>query len=177
MPKGSLLRIGRPIAMVMTSLAVTLVGLPASASATVTTVPAYGIITISDPGTGPRATWTYDGAFDCSFSTSGPGGAPSSATVTCTPSQTVEGTVAFNCPGMILSRTTATVVGARASCESTLDLGIGTSAAAEANLGPVDFAIVCEAYNVSVLVPPYSVECNEPALPTTVSSLIPVPTG
>jgi hypothetical protein len=170
-------RVHHRIAIVTATLALTLVGLPATARADVTTLPAYGLITISDPGTGPRATWTYDGSFDCTFSTSGPGGAPSSAIVTCTPSQSLRGTIAFNCPGMILSRATATVVGARASCDSTLDIGIGTSAVADANLGPVDFAIICEAYNVGVLVPPYSVTCNEPAVPTGVSSLIPVPTG
>lgn len=171
------LRVGRRVATVMASLALALVGLPASAHATVTTVPAYGSITISDPGTGPRASWTYDGSFDCNFSTTGPGGAASTATVTCTISQNVEGVVAFNCPLMILSRSTLTAVGARASCDSTLDMGIGTSGTAFANLGRLDFSIICEAYDVGVLVPPYSVTCDEPGLPGGALSLTSTVTG
>ena len=168
-------KFGRLIAAVATALTVTFVGMPAT-SAAETSVPAYGMITISDPGTGVRATWTYDGLFDCTFSTNGPAGAASTATVTCTPSQNA-GETQFSCPLMIVQRTTPTVVGARASCESTLDMGVGTSGAASANLGPVDFAIVCEAYNFGVLVPPYSVSCDEPGLPSVTSSLTSEVTG
>lgn len=73
---------------------------------------------------------------------------------------------------MILTRTTLTVVGARARCGSTLDMGVGTSGAATANLGHVDVGITCEAYvDFGVLVAPYSVTCNEPGLPTLDTSL------
>jgi hypothetical protein len=78
---------------------------------------------------------------------------------------------------MIVSRTTASVVGARASCASTLDMGVGSSGSAAANLGLVDFAIVCEAYSFAVLVPPYTVSCNEPGLPNALAALTSTVTG
>lgn len=167
----------RRLAPLVAALAIGITGLPATAGSVAdTVVPAYGIITISDPGTGPRATWTYDGLFDCSLSITGPAGAASSATVTCTLSQNA-GSTRFDCPLMIVSRQTPSVVGARASCESTLDMGVGTAGAASANLGFVNYAIVCEAYSFGVLVPPYTVSCDEPGLPDALSSLIPKVTG
>ncbi len=148
-------------------IAVTFVGLP-GAHAT-SDVPAYGSITITDEGFGPRATWTYDGILSCSFSSNGPAGVASSAKVTC---DVGEGSLSLNCPLMIVSRTTLTVVGARATCGSTLDMGVGTSGAASANLGHVYPSLVCEAYvDYGVLVAPYSVTCNEPGLPTIGASL------
>jgi hypothetical protein len=132
-------------------------------------IPAYGSITISDEGFGPRATWTYDGLLFCDFSSNGPGGVASIATVFCYAEQSG---VSLNCPQMIVTRTTLTVVGARAGCGGTLDMGVGTSGAAAANLGHVDVGITCEAYvNYGVLVAPYSVTCNEPGLPTLGTSL------
>ena len=168
-------RIGRIIAATTVALATTLAGMPASSADSTTAVPAYGTITISDPGTGVRATWSYDGLFSCTFSTNGPAGFASTATVVCIPSNTE--TIHFSCPAMIVSRSTLSVVGARSSCERTLDMGVGTSGSAEADLGPVDSSIVCEAYNVGVLVPPYTVTCWEPGLPDAISSLIHKVTG
>jgi len=56
-------------------------------------------------------------------------------------------------------------------------MGVGTSGGASANLGFVNYAIVCEAYSFGVLVPPYTVSCDEPGLPDALSSLIPKVTG
>jgi hypothetical protein len=143
-------------------LATTFVGMPAATAQT--DVPAYGSITISDQGLGPRTTWTYDDLLDCGSTSDGPRGVPQIITVTCYADQSP---LSFSCPLMIVTRTTSTVVGARATCGSTLDMGVGTSGVALANLGHVSFAIICEAYvDVGVLVPPYSVTCNEPGLPT-----------
>jgi hypothetical protein len=157
-------------------VAVTLVGMPA---ATAQDIPAYGHITITDAGLGPRATWTYDGVLNCSFTTNGPAGVASRATVTCrVPGGEGGGLATLNCPLMILSRTTLSVVGARASCGNTLDMGVGTTATASANLGHVYSAITCEAYmDFGVLVAPYTVTCNEPGLPTLDTSLASVATA
>ncbi|MDQ1699712.1 MAG: hypothetical protein QOG34_1575 [Frankiaceae bacterium] len=153
----------RLLAGVLALLAVTVVAPPA-AHATDTAVPAYGSITISDVGTGPRATWTYDGVLDCVSSWTGPTGVPQSVKVECFLGQTVP--AALGCPEMIVMRTTATVVGARATCSRTLDLGVGTTAATSADLGDVEYEIACEAYvDYGVLVPPYTVTCDEPGLP------------
>lgn len=136
---------------------------PAPASATTTDVPAYGLIMISDTGSGPRALWTYDGLLSCTFTVTGPGGVPADAIVRCDASQSP---VSLGCPRMVVSRATATEVGARATCATTLDMGVGTSGEASANLGHVYDDITCEAYvDIGVLVPPYSVTCDEPGLP------------
>lgn len=159
------IRLGRRIATTAAVFAVSFVGMPGGTARA--DVPAYGSITISDAGLGPRWTWTYDGLLSCDSQVQGPGGVPQVITVTCYAGQS---SVSLNCPLMIVSRTTLTVVGARATCGSTLDMGVGTSGAASANLGHVSVAIVCAAYvNYGVLVPPYSVTCNEPGLPTGAS--------
>ncbi len=167
MTKNSRIRFGRRVAAAAAVIAVTCVGMPGASAAQ--DIPAYGSITITDAGLGPRATWTYDGLLSCSSATQGPGGVPQIVTVSCYAGQSA---VSLNCPLMIVSRTTLTVVGARATCGTTLDMGVGTSGAASGNLGHVSFAIVCEAYvDFGVLVPPYSVTCNEPGLPTLGTSL------
>jgi hypothetical protein len=128
-------------------------------------VPAYGTITITDPGTGPRATWTYDGLLDCGWDVSGTGGVPQTIRVFCTVPQ--EGGLSLSCPLMVVSRVTLSVVGARAACGSTVDMGVGTSATTTANLGHVYRQIECAAYvDYGVLVPPYTVTCTEPGLPS-----------
>ena len=168
MRKNSRTWLARRVAAAAAVTAVTFVGMP---GASAQDVPAYGIITISDQGLGPRTTWTYDGLLDCRSETVGPGGLPQIVTVTCYASQSE--VVGLNCPLMIVTRVTASVVGARARCGSTLDMGIGTTGAATANLGHVSVAIVCEAYmDFGVLVPPYTVTCNEPGLPAVSSSLV-----
>lgn len=151
-------------------LALSLGGVP-SATAQAAEIPAYGSITISDEGFGARAKWTYDGInIGCESTTNGPGGVPQIVTVRCRPAE--GGGLTFACPRMVVTRTTGTVVGARASCDSTLDMGIGTSGTATADLGPLRFFLTCEAYMDSgVLVPPYSVTCAEPGLPTLDASL------
>ncbi|HVF04410.1 MAG TPA: hypothetical protein VNA20_06195 [Frankiaceae bacterium] len=162
----SRIRIRRRVAAAAAVVAVTCVGMP---GASAQDVPAYGTITIIDQGFGPRATWTYDGVLSCYFSTNGPAGVASIARVFC---NAMQSPVSLNCPLMIVTRTTLTVVGARARCGSTLDMGVGTSGAASANLGHVDVGITCEAYVVyGVLVAPYSVTCNEPGPPTFDTSL------
>jgi hypothetical protein len=154
----------RVVAVITALLATTSGGLPAAHASGMADVPAYGSITITDPGTGPRESWTYDGVLDCTTYTRGPSGAPQSIKVTCNVSQGVISDL--DCPLMVVSRWTQSVVGARATCATTLDMGVGTSGMAEANLGHVYDAITCEAYvNVGVLVPPYSVTCDEPGLP------------
>ena len=160
-------RLGRRVAAATTVIAAMFMGMPAANAEP--DVPAYGSITISDQGFGPRATWTYDGVLDCRSAIQGPGGLAQIVTVTC---YAIQSPLSFNCPLMIVTRVTATVVGARARCGRTLDMGVGTTGAASANLGHVDVAITCEAYmDFGVLVPPYSVTCNEPGLPTIDSSL------
>jgi hypothetical protein len=157
--------LGRRVAAAAAVIAVMFAGMPGASAET--DVPAYGSITIADAGLGPRATWTYDGLLDCGSLEQGPGGVPQVVTVTCYAGQSA---VSLSCPLMIVTRTTLTVVGARATCGSTLDMGVGTSGAASANLGHVSFAIVCVAYvDFGVLVPPYSVTCNEPGLPIAAS--------
>jgi hypothetical protein len=178
MLKRNLVRTGRRVAAVLAAVVLPFAGITPAVSAAAaagagatTVVPAYGVITITDDGLGPRATWTYDGVLDCTFTTQGPGGVPAQATVVCSRGQEIS-VAELNCPLMIVSRTTATVVGARASCDRTLDMGVGTSGAASANLGNVTYSIVCEAYvDAGVLVPPYTVTCNEPGLPTLTSPL------
>jgi hypothetical protein len=127
-------------------------------------VPAYGTITIADAGLGPRATWTYDGVLDCRFTTAGPAGVVSRATVTC---WTTELTPSLNCSLMVLQRSGIGVAGGRATCDTTIDTGVTTNnVVTTGDLGHVYVAIICVAYvNNGVLVPPYSVSCTEPGLP------------
>ena len=161
-------RLGRSVSAATAAIALTFVGMPGASAAT--DVPAYGNITISDQGLGPRPTWTYDGLLDCKWWVEGPGGVPQVVTVTCYVTQYTP--VSLTCPLMVVTRTTLTVVGARARCGSTLDMGVGTSGAASGNLGHVTIGIICEAYvDFGVLVPPYSVTCNEPGLPGIGTSL------
>jgi hypothetical protein len=141
------------------------VGLPPASGET--KVPAYGVITISDEGFGPHVTWSYESGvdLDCTSSWTGPNGVPQVVTVRCAVAQTT-GPI-FDCPLMIVSRTTDSVVGARASCDDTLEMGVGTTGTSSANLGPITDALTCAAYvDAGVLVPPYSVTCDEPGLPT-----------
>lgn len=136
----------------------------AGSRAPVPTLAAYGSILISDTGTGPQAAWSYGGVFSCQFSTSGPPGAVTDAKVTCTLQSSPP---SWYCPAMVVFRTTASVVGARASCDQTLDLGVGGTGWAIAALGDVVSTITCEAYVTSgALTPPYSVWCDEPGWPT-----------
>jgi len=155
----------RTIRAGLAALALALGGVP-GASAQAADVPANGVITITNQGFGLTATWTYDGAtIDCEMTTDGPGGVPQIASVKCKP---VQGNVlTYSCPLMVVTRTTATVVGARARCEHTLDMGIGTSGAATANLGRLQTSLFCEAYvDSGVLVPPFTVTCSDPGLPS-----------
>ena len=152
------------LAVVTVLLAMPLGGVPAAHAASEADVPAYGSITISNTGNGVQTTWTYDGVLNCRAESTGPSGVPASVKVTCEVGQGLVSNLA--CPLMVVSRMTDSVVGARASCATTLDMGVGTSGMAEANLGHVYDAIICEAYvNAGVLVPPYSVTCSEPGLP------------
>jgi hypothetical protein len=159
------------LAAVLAAVIVTVGVAPAPAGAQ-TELSAEGTITISDAGFGPHTTWTYTDGVDltCRSSWTGPNGVPQDIKVTCTPGQTL-GQV-FNCPLMAVSRATASFVGARASCTDTLEMGVGTTGFASADLGPLGAALTCEAYvQVGVLLPPYSVTCAEPGLPTVGSSL------
>lgn len=146
--------------------------LPGAATASQTTrVPAYGGITITDNGFGPRATWTYDGVLSCDWKVSGLGGIAQRVTVECL---AVQSALDLYCPRMVVTRMTATVVGAKASCASTLDMGVGTSGTASAHLGDVRYAITCVAYmDVGVLVPPYVVTCADPGLPHPLDRRVP----
>ncbi|MDQ1711321.1 MAG: hypothetical protein QOE45_771 [Frankiaceae bacterium] len=135
-------------------------------------IPAYGSITISDDGTGFVPVWTYDPAlWDCSTEVVGPFQAPSAVTVTCRAPGLAEQS-AFGCPLMILTTHTsglAARAGGRAECTTSIDTGVisGVNTAVRSgNLGHAE-AITCTAYTNSVaLIPPYSVTCNEPGLPT-----------
>lgn len=160
----------RTVRAVLAVLALSLAGVP-TATAHAAEIPAYGSITISDEGFGLRTTWTYDGVnIGCSSRSSGPGGVPQIVTVECRPAE--GGGLTFACPRMVVTRTTTTVVGARASCDTTLDMGVGTSGTASANLGVLRVLLICEAYmDTGVLVAPYTVTCAEPGLPTLDASL------
>jgi hypothetical protein len=153
---------GRRISAAAAVVTMAIVGMPGAHAAT--DVPADGSITISDHGFGPRTTWTYDGLLDCRSDSDGPEGIPQIVTVYCYAEQSP---VSLSCPLMIVTRTTATVVGARATCGSTLDMGVGTSGVASGDLGHVSVMITCAAYvDFGVLVAPYSVTCTEPGLPS-----------
>jgi len=136
----------------------------ASSRAPVPPLPAYGGIVIRDTGTGPQAAWSYGGVFSCQFSTTGSPGALTDAKVTCTLNNPPS---SWYCPAMVIYRSTTTTVGARASCDQTLDLGVGGNGWGAANLGNLTSTITCEAYvNSGALTPPYFVWCTEPGLPT-----------
>jgi hypothetical protein len=159
----------RPIVSVLTTVAVAIAmavadGRPAEA----VDVPAYGIITITNHGTGFVPTWTYDPAFWlCTTEVQGQFNAPTAVVVTCRASEGFS----FSCPHMIVTTHTeglAARAGGRATCTSTLDTGIISgvnTAEREGDLGHV-FSVVCTAYSDIPLIPPYTVTCNEPGLPT-----------
>lgn len=137
-----------------------------------TDVPAYGSITITNQGTGVAAEWTYDPQlWDCGTDIVGPFNAPTSVIVTCV-AKTQESPVDFTCPLMVLTVHTqglAARAGGRAKCTGTLDTGVISginSAQRNGNLGRAA-AVTCTAYTNSVaLIPPYTVTCAEPGLPT-----------
>jgi len=154
----------RVIAVVAALMATTAGGVPAAHASGTADVPAYGSITISNTGDGVQTAWTYDGLLYCRSESSGPAGTPQSVKVICDVSQGVISNL--DCPLMVVSRWTQSVVGARATCATTLDMGVGTTGMAEDDLGHVYDAITCEAYvDVGVLIPPYTVTCSEPGLP------------
>lgn len=163
----------RRLATLIAVLALFVLGLPANANAGVD-APAAGTIIISDSGFGIQWWWSYGGDISCQFSANGPAGVASLAQVTCDASQ---GLVSRACPMMVVTRTTETWVGARASCDSVLDMGVGSSGVARANLGHVYSTIICQAYvDYGVLTPPYSVTCDEPG-PPTMNTALTTPAG
>ena len=133
-------------------------------------VPAYGLITISNSGTGFVVAATYDDSvsWSCETTVQGQFTAPTAIIETCFAYQ---GT-SFTCPLMVLTVHTGAPVsraGGRASCTSQLDTGIISGANSAQRTGDLGRAlkIVCTAYGGSVpLVPPYTVTCDEPGLPT-----------
>jgi hypothetical protein len=163
--------IPRLIVSMATTLAVTtatvvVIGTPAHA----VDVPAYGVITITDPGmgTGFTTTWTYDPAFwSCNTVVDGQFNLPTAVTVNCRASEGMS----FNCPRMILTTHTeglASRAGGRAACTFSLDTGIISGANTAQRTGDLGHAawVSCTAYSDTPLIPPYTVTCNEPGLPT-----------
>ena len=140
-----------------------------AAPAEATDVPAYGSITISNPGTGFTVQSTYDPVlWGCSTTVYGQFTAPLEIDVSCAaPFQEGDRMV---CPLMILTVHTAVAgrAGGRAYCSGGLDTGIisgSNTAQRTGNLG-VARSVTCIAYGGGVpLVPPYTVTCNEPGLP------------
>ena len=132
-------------------------------------VPAYGVITITNDGLGAVPVWTYDSElWSCRTEILGPYLAPREVAVSCTPAQGLR----FACPLMVLTvqtRGAGARAGGHASCTYTLDTGVlhgVATARLSGNLGPVR-VLRCSAYSVDVpLVPPYTVTCGEPGLPT-----------
>ena len=155
----------RRIPLVQAAVAVVAVAAPGAVAEP--DVPEYGTITITDQGFGPRATWTYDGVFDCDLTTDGPGGVAAVVRVECLVRGEGGTGLGFTCPLMVVTRTSVGRAGGAASCERGLDTGVGTgTATASADLGRVTDGIVCTAYvDIGVLVPPYTVTCVEPGLP------------
>lgn len=148
-----------------------LVATPAEAA----DIPAYGTITITNDGLGAVPAWTYDPQlWDCRTEVSGPFNAPSAVTVTCY-ARVAEG-LSFNCPLMILTAHTkglAARAGGRARCTSSLDTGVISGVNTAQRTGSLGHAgsIACTAYtNAVALIPPYTVSCSEPGLPTFVAS-------
>ena len=149
--------------VLLTVLAVTT---PARAAA----IPAYGVITITNDGFGAVPTTTYDPAtWTCSTEFFGQFNAPTAITVTCDP---IDQSATFVCPLMVVTTHTkgaAARAGGRASCTRSLDTGIVSginTAQRRGDLGPV-VVVTCTAYGDTVpLIPPYTVTCSEPGLPT-----------
>jgi hypothetical protein len=133
-----------------------------------TLVPAYGVITISDDGTGPTVKTSYDPLlWRCSFTVFG--SPATQVDASCTP--TADNGSMWDCPLMLLTTSvTGGIAGGFVDCGgSGLDTGVVSginSVEREGNLGPV-FSIFCEAYpgSLGVLVPRYTVTCDEPGLP------------
>ncbi len=156
--------LGVMVAMTLTSAA------PATAAAD---IPAYGTITIADDGLGFTVASTYDAAvWTCTTEVEGQFTAPTAVTVECDPNEQIQ---TFNCPLMVLSVTTGGLgaqAGGRATCTSSLDTGIisgANNARRTGNLGHA-YSVRCRAYGPGglegILVPPYTVKCAEPGLPT-----------
>jgi hypothetical protein len=166
-------RVIRVVVSIATALAMATVGTVAVATSAQATdlaaIPAYGVITIANDGTGAVPVWTYDAAlWSCSTEIQGQYTAPTAVIVTCRAS---EGT-SFGCPLMILTTQTggpAARAGGRVSCTyTTLDTGIiggFNSAQRTGSLGRALW-IECAAYSDIPLIPPYAVTCNEPGPPT-----------
>jgi hypothetical protein len=161
----------RLIVSMATTLAVataTVVAIGAPAQAV--DVPAYGVITITNQGTGfVPPTWTYDPAFwACNTTVEGQFNLPTAITVKCRASEGMS----FNCPRMILTVHTeglASRAGGRAGCTyNYLDTGIISGVNTAQLTGDLGHAlwVECTAYSDTPLIPPYTVTCNEPGLPT-----------
>lgn len=164
-------------AMLCAVVAATLIG-PVSPAAQAADLPAYGVITVTDPGNGlgPRMHDTYDPViWDCVNSSNWDGFVATFAQMKCTPNPQL---ATFNCPRMVLTTSTAGIVaaaGGKVECNGTfagrLDTGVvrGVDTATRSgDLGHVT-AIVCKAYADPAeiyLRPPYTITCNEPGLPT-----------
>lgn len=148
---------------------------------------AYGQIYISDDGTGPQATTTYDPQFwSCGFTIN-----QNPPTVTCDPTGTPSGTTHWDCTWMVLTATAMHAPGAvrgEVECNPTKSLSTGdvvaTGSTPAANTASDDLgvvgSIVCQAYGVNgtdTPVPPYNVTCNEPGPPSQPLLSIPVGSG
>ncbi|HWL34856.1 MAG TPA: hypothetical protein VNQ77_01560 [Frankiaceae bacterium] len=151
--------------LVVATASVVAIGTPAQA----VDVPAYGVITITDDGTGFVPAWTYDPAlWSCSTEVEGQFNAPTAVIVTCRASEGMS----FICPRMVLTTHTAGFVaraGGRATCTyDSLDTGIISGFNAAQRTGDLGRAlwVKCAAYSDIPLIPPYTVTCNEPGLPT-----------
>jgi hypothetical protein len=162
--------IPRLLISIATTLAVTTAGVVAIGTpAQAVDVPAYGIITITNQGTGFNATWTYDPAlWLCGTTVEGQFNAPTAVIVRCRASEGMS----FNCPRMILTVHTeglAARAGGRATCTyNSLDTGIISGINTAQMTGDLGQAlwVECTAYSDIALLPPYTVTCNEPGLPT-----------
>ena len=140
---------------------------PAPAGAT--TVPAYGTITIRNAGLRPEIVSTYDRTFwDCDTTFDGLFDAPVAVTVTCTPLQTG---ISFGCPFMVVTvvtGTSASQAGGKATCTSSIDTGVISGVNTARVFGDLGAApsVTCTAYvNDLTLIPPYDVTCFDPGLP------------
>lgn len=139
------------------------------AAARAVTVPAYGTITIRNPGLGPQVTSTYDKAFwDCKTEIDGLFDAPEAVHVRCTPLQTG---ISFGCPFMVVTvvtGTSASQAGGKATCTSSIDTGVISGVNTARVFGDLGAApsVTCTAYvNDLTLIPPYDVTCFDPGLP------------
>jgi hypothetical protein len=167
-----LLRTMTGIATTSLMLSATLVGVAAPARAA--DIPAYGVITIADSGTGFLPTWTYDPAtWTCRTTVEGQFPAPTAVTVACDSTQDLS----FACPLMVLTTHTgspAARAGGQATCQAwsgtsrSLDTGMVSGENTALRSGDLGGAasVECRAYGGGVpMIPPYAVTCNEPGLP------------